>query len=439
MTATQLRRLRLRLIAAFGAGTLLIVAALVVAAVIAVSERERSESDRRVETKALDAHEFAYEVGMSARLHVDRSEPSPFTPGRVNDPPVVVIAAGGEPVAGPKDLLDADSARRALQRVRAETSLVLYTDEVRGEEMRVASDPVHGAKGLLASVVAVEPLDEAAGSATELSVALALGALGGWLLLVLAGWLFAGRVLGPSIAVAHREEAFLADAAHELRSPVAVIRARAEQALHTLPPGDEQAGALRAIAGAAEQAAATIADMLELARLDARRGRIEREPLRLDLLLEQVLEEQEDRARAASTDLRAEIAGPVIVEGDERLLARALANLVENAIRYGGVGGAVTVSLDTNGGSADVVVADLGPGVPPAQAAAIFDRFHRASSAAGGAGLGLPIARLVAEVHDGRLELLPPEDGRPGARFRLRLPTHGGAPQARARAAHDVQ
>jgi two-component system OmpR family sensor kinase len=74
------------------------------------------------------------------------------------------------------------------------------------------------------------------------------------------------------------------------------------------------------------------------------------------------------------------------------------------------------------GQEALVEVADRGPGVPPAQRKAIFDRFHRASSEAGGSGLGLPIARLVAESHDGTLELLPAQEGVPGAHFVLHIP-----------------
>ncbi|MEV4422719.1 HAMP domain-containing sensor histidine kinase, partial [Patulibacter sp. NPDC049589] len=187
---------------------------------------------------------------------------------------------------------------------------------------------------------------------------------------------------------------------------------------HDGPAGE----ALRAIERAAERASGTIADMLELARLDARRGRFEREPLRLDLQLEQLVEEYEDRAAAAGAELRLHATPDVVVRGDERLLARSVANLVENAIRYGAVGGAIDVLLSVEGPDAVVEVHDRGPGVPPAQRAAVFDRFHRASGTAGGSGLGLPIARLVAEAHDGSLELLDEVEGEPGARFRLRLP-----------------
>ena len=120
------------------------------------------------------------------------------------------------------------------------------------------------------------------------------------------------------------------------------------------------------------------------------------------------------------------------MEADERLLYRAIANLVENAIRYGAVGGEIQMEVTRTADHAVLTVSDSGPGVPPGQRAAVFDRFHRASAAAGGAGLGLPIARLVAESHGGSLELLPGPESRPGARFALTLPiVTGGSTAAR--------
>ncbi len=163
--------------------------------------------------------------------------------------------------------------------------------------------------------------------------------------------------------------------------------------------------------------------MLELARLDARRGRIEHEPLRLDLLLEQVAEEHREAAAAAGAELRLDSsAGETVVEGDERLLARALANLVENAIRYGAVGGEIALSLTREGderacSSPTAASVCRRPSARPSSTAST-----RATATAGGSGLGLPIARLVAEAHAGTLALLPADDAQPGARFELRLP-----------------
>ena len=174
----------------------------------------------------------------------------------------------------------------------------------------------------------------------------------------------------------------------------------------------------------AERASGTIADMLELARLDARRGRMEKEPIRIDLLVEQLAEEYEERARRAGAQLVVAPGEEAVIEGDERLLGRAFANLVENAIRYGADVGQIDVAVRVEGTEAVVQVDDRGPGVAPAQRQAIFDRFHRASSVAGGSGLGLPIARLVVEASGGSLILLPADEARPGARFQIRLPLY---------------
>jgi len=424
VSGADLRRLRRRLTASYAAVSLVVLVVLAVVAILQAADRRHEELDRLLERTALAADGYAYPEGDPSRLVVDRQPDGYFGPDRRPGSPVVVVDLSGRVVAGPRGALDAAAARRALGRVRDGRLLRLADDVVDGEDVRVAASPLSGSDGLLAAIVAVEPLSDARGDNRATALRIALGTLGLWLLTVAAGWLLAGRALRPARLGAAREEAFLADAAHELRTPVAVIRARAEQALREQGEDGPAGEALLAIERAAERASGTIADMLELARLDARRARFEREPLRLDLLLEQVVEEHVERAAGAGAELRLETTGEVVVEADERLLGRAVANLVENAIRYGAVGGRIEVGLAVQGEQAVVEVRDHGPGVPPAQHAAVFDRFHRASGAPGGSGLGLPIARLVAEAHDGTLELLPPDEADPGARFRLGLPLH---------------
>ena len=329
-------------------------------------------------------------------------------------------------VAGPRDRLDATAARRAFERGLKAEKLVLYDDEVKGEDVRVAVSPVFGPNEVLGAIVSFIPQSEADDSVREFALAVGVGSLALWLLACAAGYVLAGRAIAPAVVLARREEAFLADAAHELRTPVAVIRTRAEQAQRAAPEGDPSAGSFKAISEAAERATNTIADMLELARLDARRGKVDREPLRLDALAEQVADERRDEASAAAVNLDVQVEGPVVVEGDERLLGRALGNLVDNAIRHGGAGGQVNVAVRGREGAAEVEVSDSGPGVPPGQRDEIFNRFHRASGAGSkGSGLGLPIALLVAESHGGRLELAPTEPGGLGARFTLHLPLDG--------------
>ncbi|WP_026909528.1 sensor histidine kinase [Patulibacter minatonensis] len=425
MSEEQLRRLRRRLTASYAAVSLVVLVAIAVIAVLQAHDRRHEQLDRLVERTALSASGYAYPEGDPSKLIVDRQPDGYFGPARRPGAPVLVVDEHGKVVAGPAGKLDAAAAKRALARIQ-DGRLLRVTDDVSGGDgVRVASNPINGSDRLLGAIVAVEPLAGAAHDVRTAGFLIAAAVLGLWLLTIAAGWILAGRALRPAAAVAKREEAFLADAAHELRTPVAVIRARAEQGLRELGEDGPAGPALRAIERAAERASGTIADMLELARLDARRGRMEREKLRLDLQLEQLVEEYEDRAREAGAELSLTAAPDVVVRGDERLLGRSVANLVENAIRYGADGGEIAVHLSVDGPDAVVEVHDRGPGVPPAQHGAVFDRFHRASGAAGGSGLGLPIARLVAEAHDGSLELLPPIDGQPGARFRLRLPLVG--------------
>jgi two-component system OmpR family sensor kinase len=425
VNADELRRLRVRLTATSALVTFVVLALLAAIAVNAERSRRHDELDRHVERTALAADGYAYPQGEPSRLFVDRSPVGFFGPQRLPGAPVVAIDPRGRTVAGPKDALDVEAGRRAYAVAKRTTSGQprIYTDTTGGDKVRVAVSPIEGNESLLAAVAAVEPYSGADADIRNRTLLIGAVALALWLLTTLVGWLLTGRAMAPVAAVARREEAFLADAAHELRTPVAVIRARAEQALREQGPASTAAPALQAIEQAAERASGTIADMLELARLDARRGRMEREPLRLDFLLEQLAEEYAERAQAAGAQLRLEGELPeAVVEGDERLLARSVANLVENAIRYAAVGGEITIALALDSEFAAITVADRGPGVAPAQRAAIFDRFHRASAAAGGSGLGLPIARLVVEAHDGSLELLDPVAGSPGARFRLRLP-----------------
>ena len=114
--------------------------------------------------------------------------------------------------------------------------------------------------------------------------------------------------------------------------------------------------------------------------------------------------------------------GAAMVIGDKRLLAQALANLIDNAIKYTPTGGAVRVGAITAGGHAELSIADNGPGVPEAERARIFDRFVRLEADRGkpGAGLGLSLVRAVAQMHNADITAA---DAAPGLRVTLRLPS----------------
>jgi signal transduction histidine kinase len=186
---------------------------------------------------------------------------------------------------------------------------------------------------------------------------------------------------------------FVADAAHELRSPIATLRARLELA----EPSELTAEALADV----ERLQSLAADLLMLARLDAG------EPLRSgEIDLGQVAAEAALRARRRP-DVRVEldVAPDVVLPGSSGHLDRLVTNLVDNAVRHASA--TVRVRVAAEDGDAVLVVSDDGPGIPEDQREAVFGRFTRLDAArardAGGAGLGLPIARDIAHLHGGTL------------------------------------
>lgn len=202
-----------------------------------------------------------------------------------------------------------------------------------------------------------------------------------------AGYFLAGRSLRPAEESIHQQERLIADAAHELRTPVARIRAVAEGGLEQDEAPDV---ALKRVADISIDAGVLIDDLLALARMDAGQQTMQRERLRLDLLAEQVA--------ADLPEVRVE-AVPTEVEGDARLLGRAIANLAANAVQHGRRDDpdvAVTITVYPT----RVIVEDAGPGMDPAVRAAPFERF-RTGQASEGHGLGLPIVHWIAHAHNG--------------------------------------
>jgi signal transduction histidine kinase len=214
---------------------------------------------------------------------------------------------------------------------------------------------------------------------------------------------------------------FVADASHELRTPLAIIKANLELALTDSQATDEsRATAAAVIERAIARMARLTDDLLALARLDAPGGT--REAVALGPLLEDAREEFAAAAAARGVELEAEVVAAHPVSGDRDVLKRAVANLLDNAVRA--ADSRVVLSHGEADGWAWVSVADDGPGIAPEHRESIFDRFWRPDDArdrpGGGSGLGLAIVRQIVEGHGGRVELVS-EPGE-GATFVLRLP-----------------
>jgi heavy metal sensor kinase len=195
---------------------------------------------------------------------------------------------------------------------------------------------------------------------------------------------------------------FTADASHELRSPVALIRAMAEYALRNPRLDSESREAFSEILDEAVEAGRLLEDMLTLARADAGHGTAAFEPVELQELVEEVCVRVRPLAEGKKQCVVVETGGPAWVSGDRAGLRRLVSILLDNAIKYTPPHGRIQVELHVASSRAVVTVKDNGIGIPEALLPRIFDRFARADPSRGevsGTGLGLAIAKWIASFH----------------------------------------
>jgi signal transduction histidine kinase len=237
--------------------------------------------------------------------------------------------------------------------------------------------------------------------------------------LVAAGGWFVTRQSSVPIeqSIAHMRR-FMADAAHELRTPITVVRSRAEIALQRSRSADDYAAALRGIDSEAQRLGRIVEDLLMLARADAGERPIEHQRVFLDDVGLDAAEAA--RAIAHRKRIRVEVdsfeEAPVV--GDAVLLRQLVLILLDNAVKYTPAGGIVHLSIHTRDGVAVLGVADTGIGIPPDQLPHVFERFYRGDPArtrvaavegsgvsSEGAGLGLSIAQWIVTQHGGTIHV----------------------------------
>ncbi|WP_409435021.1 ATP-binding protein [Mycobacterium sp. SMC-14] len=217
---------------------------------------------------------------------------------------------------------------------------------------------------------------------------------------------------------------FLSDAAHELRTPIAGIQALAQQLATDTGNAARRRRFATLLTGETRRAARLVGDLLDIARIDAGVAlRCE------DVDLVEIAAAEVDRAAMLAPHLDVHLSGdvPLPVHADPQRIAQILSNLLDNACRHAPQGGEIIVRTGRRKHNAEVTVVDTGPGVPDSDRERIFDRLVRLDDArnrdSGGAGLGLSIARALAQAHHGSLECLPSQTG---AAFRLSLPLAPG-------------
>ena len=372
-----------------------------------------------------------------------------------------VIDAAGNVVSSSGDI-DGEPRLFSITPGAGDPTISTVTTTALDGPYRVAALAVTTPSGPV-SVYAASPTTPLASSTTELGAALIFGVPAMVVLLALVGWWLVGRALRPVdtmrlqaaaipgtdlqrrldvptsddelgrlaetfndllgriATAADRQRRFVADAAHELRTPLAALRARLEIDLRHGPAGPTDADTVDTRQQALQQVtrlADLVDDLLQLARLDAD-PQLHRKPVDLDDLVWEAAREAREGGppRIDTTGI-----SPVRVLGDAGALRRVVRNLIGNARRHADQTVTVRLGIDTPG-SATLTVADDGPGIPIADRQRVCERFVRLDEGrardAGGAGLGLAIVADIVAAHGGRVWI---DDDDPGARFHVQLP-----------------
>lgn len=233
-------------------------------------------------------------------------------------------------------------------------------------------------------------------------------------------------MLGRLDAAFNQIRQFSADASHELQTPLTILKGELEVALRSPRSPDDYQRILKSALEEIDRIAHLVEGLLLLARADAGVLRMDRRPVDLTQIVEEVYGQAKVLADTRTLTLDLGPVEPVSIQGDHERLRRLLLNLVDNGMKYTPPGGQVTVSLQRDGQWACLRVSDTGIGLTREEQERAFHRFYRAAQARsegeGGTGLGLCIARSIAEAHGGRIEV-ESAPGR-GSTFTVLLPLH---------------
>jgi heavy metal sensor kinase len=217
------------------------------------------------------------------------------------------------------------------------------------------------------------------------------------------------EMLGRLEAAFKRITQFTADASHELRTPVALVRTAAQLALRRERGDPEYREALGQVLDEATRMTGLIESLMTLARVDSGAETLNFETLDITMLVGEACRRSDPLAEAKRIQLDRTLPAPVFVHADANALQRLFLILIDNAVKYTATGGRIRVEIESKGDHVIVSVRDTGIGIPAEDRALIFDRFYRADKArsreAGGAGLGLSIAKWIADAHYGSISV----------------------------------
>jgi signal transduction histidine kinase len=232
----------------------------------------------------------------------------------------------------------------------------------------------------------------------------------------------------PVRSAFHRQRTFVADASHELKTPLTLIKINAEMVARE-PTSPRNRKVIEDQLSEIDRMNNLVSDLLVLARLDADKLEVSRETFDLAKILAETADRFILRAAEKEILLDIEVPGELAALGDLRRTGQILAALLDNAVRFTPAGGRVTVVGSSDDGRVQATVTDTGPGIPSEHLPRVFERFYRPDAArersSGGTGLGLAIAHDLAAIQGGALVVSNAKNG--GASFTLSLPVSNGA------------
>lgn len=415
----MIRRARLRLTAWYAGMFIAMLLALGAAAYWSLTRSLEEEVDRGVET-VVDAWLSTAPPRIDALrpLDVEREYE-----GETADVFLLVFRSDGALVANPNELEADEFLEHGLVDAALDGESTWANLEEHGDRLRVLARPIMHDGRVTGAVVGGRSLE-----AHDRQIALLLTVLGGagvigLAMSVVGGYLVAGRALRPIAEAYDRQRRFVGDASHELRSPLAVIRASSELLLREpLEPGERESA--QEILDTSVEATALVEDLLEVARLSGsaeRRTGVAQPAEVVDDVLEHLAPLLDEHGTVAT--VAGEAHAIAFAPGD---LRRTLRALLENVLAHTPPGTPVEVTLRDEGGEVVVTVRDHGPGVPAA-IGTLFDPFTRVDVArtptSGHAGLGLTIAQRLVEANDGTLTARNHPEG--GLELTIRAPCSG--------------
>lgn len=327
-------------------------------------------------------------------------------------------ANGGAITPSTADEWVADAARAAAQTGRNDVQRTIAN----GHEDRLHAERFTGRSGTTYVAVAVAGRPNFREQYASLIGIFGGAALAALVLVALGGFLLARQSTIPVERSMDQMRRFMADAAHELRTPVTILRARTELALGHDRNAAADTAAFQSIEREAARLGGIVGDLLTLARADAGERHVARGSLYLDDVASQAVAAARALAERKGVTLVVGSFEETQIVGDAGLVERLVLIVLDNAIKYTPEGGRVQLDVLARDGKRSVIVTDSGMGIPPDQLPRIFERFYRgdeARSRAEGAGLGLPIARWIADLHNARISI---SSAPPGTRVQIDFP-----------------